>query len=115
MKTQITIVALALCGAAAGAQAQESGGPTVSVGLRGWQTEWDTFSYHVDTGNGNSVDCTIFALPAIRTVRHTGAIACARTAGTLAIGNIVAGLARHGAIPSGTLVAIALGFAGRNR
>jgi hypothetical protein len=58
MRKEITIVALAF-GAAAGAQAQgqghESGGPTVSVGLRGWQTEWDTFSYHVDTGNGNSV------------------------------------------------------------
>lgn len=52
MKKTLLILALAL-GASGIAHAQSSG-PSFSVGLRGWQTQWDTFSYTLDQ-NGNSV------------------------------------------------------------
>lgn len=48
---KIVLVA-ALAGACGLAQAQQS--PSFSVGLRAWQTQWDTFSYTTDL-NGDSV------------------------------------------------------------
>lgn len=53
LHTKSLILALLSCGAV-GAHAQQSD-LSFSVGLRGWQTEWDTFSYYVDQGNDNSV------------------------------------------------------------
>ncbi len=50
--TKNLLIALALC-AAGTAQAQESY-LSVSVGVRAWNTQWDTFSYQ-DIGGGNQV------------------------------------------------------------
>jgi hypothetical protein len=46
------IAALALC--AVGLAHAQSSGPSVSLGLRAWHTQWDTFSYTLDQ-NGDSV------------------------------------------------------------
>lgn len=49
---KLLIAVVAALGATALAHAQST--PSVSVGLRAWQTQWDTFSYTLDQ-NGNSV------------------------------------------------------------
>jgi hypothetical protein len=46
------IAALALC--VVGLANAQSSGPSVSLGLRAWHTQWDTFSYTLDQ-NGDSV------------------------------------------------------------